>query len=88
MITFSGRISPFWPSAAWSSCISSSGWYAPPSKEGSAEVQRLRGKPQQQLCKVIQMKLVVYKRQDAAKRLRFNLKVDHILELNEAKLCR
>ena len=34
---------------------------------------------EQQLRKVIQRKLVAYKRQDAAKTLRFNLKVDHIL---------
>ena len=40
---------------------------------------------EQQLRKVIQRKLVAYKRQDAAKRLRFNLKVDHILELKEAE---
>ena len=38
-----------------------------------------------QLCKVIQRKLVSYKRQDATKGLRFNMKVDHILELEEAQ---
>ena len=39
----------------------------------------------QQLRKVIQRKLVAYNRQDAAKGLRFNLKVDHILRLKEAQ---
>ena len=36
---------------------------------------------EQQLRKVIQRKLVAYKRQDQAKGLRFSLKVDHILAL-------
>ncbi|MEW8247658.1 MAG: hypothetical protein AB2768_16675 [Candidatus Thiodiazotropha endolucinida] len=40
---------------------------------------------QQQLRKVIQRKLVAYKRQDAAKGMRFDLKVHHILELEEAQ---
>ena len=40
---------------------------------------------EQHLRKVIQKKLVAYKRQDAAKWIRFNLKVDHFLELKEAK---
>ena len=40
---------------------------------------------EQQLCKVIQRKLVAYKRQDQAKWLRFSLKVDHILALTEAQ---
>ena len=40
---------------------------------------------EQQLRKVIQRKLVAFKRQDAAKGLRFNLRVDHILELKEAQ---
>ena len=48
---------------------------------GSSEVPRCG----EQLHKVIQRKLVAYKRQDAAKGLRFNLKVDHILELKEAQ---
>ena len=40
---------------------------------------------EQQLRKVIQRKLVAYKRQDAAKGVQFNLRVDHILELKEAQ---
>ena len=40
---------------------------------------------EQQLRKVIQMKLFAYKRRNAAKGLRFNLKVDRILELKEAQ---
>ena len=41
---------------------------------------------QQQLRKVIQRKLVAYKRQDALKGgLPFNIKVDHIFELKEAQ---
>ena len=40
---------------------------------------------EQELRKVIQRKLVAYKRQDQAKGLRFNLKVDHILALKEAQ---
>ena len=40
---------------------------------------------EQQLRKVIQRKLVAYKRQDQAKGLRFSLKVDHILALKEAQ---
>ena len=40
---------------------------------------------EQQLRKVIQRKLVAYKRHDAAKWLRFNLRVYHILELKEAQ---
>ena len=39
----------------------------------------------QQLRKVIQRRLVAYKRQDAAKELRFKLMVDHILGLKEAQ---
>ncbi|MEW8615290.1 MAG: hypothetical protein AB2610_19205 [Candidatus Thiodiazotropha sp.] len=54
----------------------------PPQEEGSVEAQLLT---EQQLCKVIQGRLVVYKRQDQAKGLSFNLKVDHILELKEAQ---
>ena len=57
-----------------------------PPEEGSGEA---RGEPAevsaQQLRKVIQRKLVAYKRRDAAKGLRFNLKVDHILRLKEAQ---
>ena len=51
-----------------------------PPEEGSAGAGTLT---EQQLRKVIQRKLVAYKRQDAAKGLRFNLKVDHILELKD-----
>ena len=53
-----------------------------PPEEGSEGPSTLT---EQQLRKVIQRKLVAYKRQDAAKGLRFNLKVDHILELKEAQ---
>ena len=62
------------------------GMPSPHQEEGSGEA---RGEPAegsaQQLRKVTQRKLVDYKRQDAAKGLRFNLKVDHILRLKEAK---
>ena len=55
-------------------------------EEGSGEA---RGEPAevsaQQLCKVIQRKLVAYKRQEVAKGLRFNLNVDHILRPKEAQ---
>ena len=61
-------------------------WVVCPPEEGSGEA---RGEPAevsaQQFSKVIQRKLVAYKRQDATKSLRFNLKVDHILRLKEAK---
>ena len=40
---------------------------------------------EQQLRKVIQRKLVAYKRKNQAKGLRFSLKVDHILALKEAQ---
>ncbi|MEW8688796.1 MAG: hypothetical protein AB2556_23510, partial [Candidatus Thiodiazotropha sp.] len=40
---------------------------------------------EQQLRKAVAKKLVAYKRQDQAKGLRFNLKVDQILELKEAQ---
>ena len=53
-----------------------------PPEEGSEGAGTLT---EQQIRKVIQRKLVAYKRQDAAKGLRFNLKVDHILELKEAQ---
>ncbi|MEW8689304.1 MAG: hypothetical protein AB2556_26070, partial [Candidatus Thiodiazotropha sp.] len=53
-----------------------------PPEEGSGEALRLT---EQQLRKVTQRKLVAYKRQDQAKRVRFNQKVDHILELKEAQ---
>ena len=57
-----------------------------PPEEGSGQA---RGEPAevsaQQLRKVIPRKLVAYKHQDAAKGLRFNLKVDHILRLKEAQ---
>ena len=52
-----------------------------PPEEGS-EVKQLT---EQQLRIVVQRKLVAYKRQDQAKGLRFNLKVDHILHLKEAQ---
>ena len=86
MITFSGQILPTWPYIEWSISASPSGWYACSPEEGSGEA---RAEPDevsaQQLRKVIQRKLVAYKRQDAAKGLRFNLKVDHILRLKEAQ---
>ena len=53
-----------------------------PPEEGSEGTGTLT---EQQLRKVIQRKLVAYQRQDAAKGLRFNLKVDHTLELKEAQ---
>ena len=53
-----------------------------PSEEGSEGARTLT---EQQLRKVIQRKLVAYKRQDQAKGLRFSLKVDHILALKEAQ---
>ena len=57
-----------------------------PQEEGSGET---RGEPAevsaQQHRKVIQRKLVAYKRQNAAKGLRFNLKVGHILGLKVAQ---
>ena len=57
-----------------------------PPEEGSGQA---RGEPAegsvQQLRKIIQRKLVAYKRQDAAKWLRLNFKVDHIFELKEAQ---
>ena len=52
-----------------------------PPEEGSETAGTLT---EQQIRKVIQRKLVAYKRQDVAKGLRFNLKVDHILEIKEA----
>ena len=54
----------------------------PPPEEGSEGARTLT---EQQLRKVIQRKLVAYKRQDQAKGLRFSLKVDHILALKEAQ---
>ncbi|GCB74385.1 hypothetical protein scyTo_0003475 [Scyliorhinus torazame] len=52
-----------------------------PLEEGS-EVRPLT---EQQVRKSIAKKLVAYKRQDQAKGLRFNLKVDHILHFKEAQ---
>ena len=57
-------------------------------EEGSVEALRLSPcslLTEQQLRKVIQRKLLAYKQQDQAKGLRFNLKVDHVLELKEAQ---
>ena len=61
--------------------------YAParegcPPEEGSEGARTLT---EQQLHKAIQRKLVAYKQQDQAKRLRFSLRVDHILVLKEAQ---
>ncbi|MEW8686692.1 MAG: hypothetical protein AB2556_12835 [Candidatus Thiodiazotropha sp.] len=56
-----------------------------PPEEGSGEALRLTELDTPSLCKVIQRKLVAYKRQDQAKGLRVNLKVHHILELKEAQ---
>ena len=53
-----------------------------PPEEGSEGARTLT---EQQLRKAIQRKLVTYKRQDQAKRLRFSLRVDHILALKEAQ---
>ncbi|MEW8689031.1 MAG: hypothetical protein AB2556_24695 [Candidatus Thiodiazotropha sp.] len=52
-----------------------------PREEESEGVQTLT---EQQLRKAIVKKLVAHKRQDQAKGFRFNLKVDHIRELQEA----
>ena len=51
-------------------------------EEGSEGAHTLT---EQQLRKVIQRKLLAYKRQDQAKGLRFSLKVDHNLALKEAQ---
>ncbi|MEW8689195.1 MAG: hypothetical protein AB2556_25515 [Candidatus Thiodiazotropha sp.] len=51
-------------------------------EEGSEGAHTLA---EQHLRKAIAKKLVAYKRQDQAKGLRFNLKVNHILELKEAQ---
>ena len=53
-----------------------------PPEEGSEGARTLT---EQQLRKVIQAKLVAYKRQDQAKGFRFSLKVDHILALKGAQ---
>ena len=53
-----------------------------PPEEGSECARTLT---EQQFLKVIQRKLVAYKRQDQAKGLRFSQKVDHILALEEAQ---
>ena len=55
-----------------------------PLEEGS-EVRPAVPATEQQLRKTMAKKLVAYKRQDQAKGLRFNLKVDHILHLKEAQ---
>ena len=71
MITFNGQILLTWPYQEWS--ISASfRWVVCPQEEGSCGAGTLT---EQQLRKAIQRKLVAYKRQDAAKGLRFNLKV-------------
>ena len=82
MITFSGQILPTWQYQEWSISASFSQVVCPP-EEGSEGAGTLT---EQKLRKVIQRKLVAYKRQDAAKGLGFNLKVDHILKLKEAQL--
>ena len=56
-----------------------------PPEEGSDGTLRLIELDVPSLRKVIQGKLVAYKRQDQAKGLRFNLKVDYILELKEVQ---
>ena len=53
-----------------------------PPEEGSEGARTLT---EQQLRKVIQRKLMAYKRQNQAKGLRFSLKVYHILALKEAQ---
>ena len=50
-----------------------------PREEGSGEHAASLPRSRRSSSAVIQRKLVTYKRQDAAKGLRFNLKVDHIL---------
>ena len=56
-----------------------------PLEEGSEVKQLTEQQFAQQTRKAIQRKLAAYKRQDEAKGLRFNLKVDHILQLKEAQ---
>ncbi|MEW8689324.1 MAG: hypothetical protein AB2556_26170 [Candidatus Thiodiazotropha sp.] len=57
-----------------------------PLEEGSEGATLLQSDTtEQQLRKAIPKKLVAYKRQDQAKGLRFNLKVDQILELKEVQ---
>ncbi|MEW8689388.1 MAG: hypothetical protein AB2556_26490, partial [Candidatus Thiodiazotropha sp.] len=54
-----------------------------PPKEGSEGVTNTLS--EQQLHKAIAKKLVAHRQQDQAKGLRFNLKVDQILELKETQ---
>ena len=75
MITFSGQILPIWMYRV--EHLSQLQRVVCPPEEGSEGAGTLI---EQQLRKVVQRKLVAYKRQDAAKGLRYNLKVDHILE--------
>jgi len=56
-----------------------------PPEEGSEVKQLTEPRFAQQTRKVIQKKLVAYKRQDQVKGLRFNLKVDHVLHLRETQ---
>ena len=53
-----------------------------PPEEGSEGARTLT---EQQLRKVIQRKMVAYKRQDQAKGLRFSLNVDHIQALKKTQ---
>jgi len=53
-----------------------------PQEQGSGLAAPLT---EQQLRKVIQRKLVAHKRQDTAKGMQFNLKVDHVLQLRDAQ---
>ncbi|MEW8689211.1 MAG: hypothetical protein AB2556_25595 [Candidatus Thiodiazotropha sp.] len=71
---------PTWPYQEWS--LSKLDRVVCPLEVGSEGAHTLTEK---QLRKAIAKKLVAYKRQDQAKGLRFNLKVDHILELKEAQ---
>ena len=68
-----------------------------PPEKGSGKARQVRSWSAEVLAqpagearirKVIQRKLVAYQCQDTAKGLRFNLKVDHILGLEEAQLNR
>ena len=86
MIIVSGQILPIWPYQEWS--LSQLERVVCPHEEGSGEALRRSSCgvfTDQQIREVIQRKLVAYKRQNQAKGLRFNLKVDHILELKETQ---
>ncbi|MEW8689138.1 MAG: hypothetical protein AB2556_25230, partial [Candidatus Thiodiazotropha sp.] len=82
MTSCSGPISHIWLCQGWSTCTSFETVVCPP-EEGSEGVTNTL--TEQQLRNAITKKLVAHKQQDQAKGLRFNLKVDQILELKEAQ---